>query len=131
MIAGITAVSYYLYNKGPLNVQDSNAIRVKAIDLYNKYIMDSSGARKKYTNNIVEVDGEITGISLNIKQQQVFLLKTATSGAAVNCTLESPVEKPETFNIIKLKGICSGLGQGDPDLGIMGDVYLSRCYLVK
>jgi hypothetical protein len=30
-----------------------------------------------------------------------------------------------------LKGICTGMGMGDADLGIMGDVYLLRCYLVK
>ena len=32
---------------------------------------------------------------------------------------------------VTLKGICTGMGMGDADLGIMGDVYLVRCYLIK
>jgi hypothetical protein len=45
--------------------------------------------------------------------------------------MEGPVENiKETDNIV-LKGFCTGMGAGDTDLGIRGDVYMIRCYGVK
>ena len=129
MVAG---VGYYLYNKGPEDVKNSKGMAVLAKDLYDSYIKDTVIASKEYTGKILEISGEVTGTSLNTQHQQVILVKTNTAEAHVNCTLDVSGELlPAGTTQIKLKGICSGLGQGDADLGIPGDVYLTRCYIVK
>ncbi|HPH86743.1 MAG TPA: hypothetical protein PLC48_14850 [Ferruginibacter sp.] len=128
----ITGIGYYLYNKGPEDVKNSKGLAVLAKDLYESFLKDTVTASKKYSGKVLEIDGEITGTSMNTQNQQVILVKTNTAEAHVNCTLDEAGEKiPDGKTLIKLKGICSGLGQGDADLGIPGDVYLTRCYILK
>ena len=125
------AIGYYMYNKGPLDVQSAKGTPVSANELYNIFSTDSLLAKKKFTGKVVEVSGEISEISSNLQQQKVVLVKTAAEGAHINCTLEEPANQLTANQKITIKGIASGIGQGDADLGIMGDVYLTRCYVVQ
>ncbi len=125
------AAAFVLYNKGPRDVKNISGIKVKAIDLYSLYSFDSLQAKKMYTDKIVEVTGIVKEISVNAQQQKIILFKTNTSSASVNCTLDDSAENPAISAAITLKGICSGMGQGDPEMGIMGDVYLSNCYILN
>ena len=88
-------------------------------------------SKKNYTNKILEVSGMVTAISENQRHQPVVLLKTNTDGAAINCTFEGNAGDISTGNAVSIKGICNGIGEGDADLGIMADVYLVRCYVLK
>lgn len=128
MITGISA-GFYLYNKGPLDVKASKGIPVVANELYAVYSSDSAKANNRFTSKILVVKGEISEVSVNSNQQKIILLKTGIPGAYVNCTLEGPIKNTDKPGIITIKGICSGIGQGDADLGIMGDVYLTRCFV--
>ncbi|MFT3909402.1 MAG: hypothetical protein QM737_08265 [Ferruginibacter sp.] len=124
-------IGYYLYNKGPVNVQGSDAININAGDLYQAYISDSSAAQKKYTDKILLVSGEVHDISSNLQKKKIILLKGSTDGAYINCTMEENIENIHVTDKVNIQGICSGIGEGDTDLGIKGDVYLTRCYLMK
>ncbi len=129
IIAG--AVGFYFYNKGPVNIKNAKAMKTGAPALYQSFLKDSAGAKKTYLNNILEVSGLIKKISKNQENQVVVMLQTDESGAYVNCTMEEEVAGLVENKEGTLKGICTGMGMGDADLGIMGDVYLVRCYLVK
>jgi hypothetical protein len=131
LILSGAGIGFYLYNKGPLDVHDSSAIKVSALQLYDAYIKDSAAAQKKYTDKILEVSGEVHDISLNQQQKKIILLDNGSDGAYINCTMEENAENIHATDVIKIKGICSGIGEGDADLGIKGDVYLTRCYIVK
>ena len=61
----------------------------------------------------------------------VVMLQTSEAGAYVNCTMEEKAAGLVENKEATLKGICTGMGMGDADLGIMGDVYLVRCYLIR
>jgi hypothetical protein len=128
-IAG-ASIGYYFYNKGPLDVKNSEAILVNAVELYGIYIQDSV-TQKNYTGNVLEVTGEVAKISLNPRHEKVVLLKTNAVGAFINCTMEENAENMALNDLVKIKGICSGIGEGDMALGIKGDVYLTRCFLIK
>ena len=54
-ILAIATVGYYLYNKGPVDVKNSNAIKVSAADLYKEFISDSAVALKKYEGVVSEL----------------------------------------------------------------------------
>ena len=125
------AAGYYLWNKPHLNVSGTEGLKIDAAILYNAFIGDSAAANKNFVQQVVEVSGTVTGVSKNQQNQRVVLFKTAIEGASVNCTFEERLDTIAKGSTIKIKGICSGMGQGDADLGIMGDVYLVRCYLVK
>lgn len=131
LILALAAVAYYMYNKGPVDVKGSTGKKVTAIELYRTFSTDSSTAKKQYLDKILEVSGQVTKLSQNQQNQAVVLLKTPAAGAYVNCTLEGPVNGVKEGDDIIIKGICSGIGEGDAEMGIAGDVYLVRCYLIK
>ena len=125
------AFGYYLFNKGPKDVKGSSAIEVSATSLYEEFNSDSSKALQKYSGQVLLVDGEVSGVSVNQQKQKVVLLHTNTGGASVNCTLEEDPGEIGLHTKVKIKGICSGPGQADEELGIKADLYLTRCYLIK
>ena len=125
------AVGYYYYNKGPLDVKNASGIKIASNQLYQSYSRDTLLSKKQYTNQVIEATGVVDKISQNQQNQAIVLLKTDENGAYVNCTMEGPALDIREKESITLKGICTGIGMGDADLGILGDVYLVRCYQVK
>ncbi len=128
-VGGILA-GLYVYNKGPVDVKGAEAASVSAETLYTAFSTDSSTAQKVYSGKILEVSGEATNISVNQKCENVVQLKTNVAGAFINCTVEKGTTPPLNSHV-KIKGICSGIGQGEEDLGIKADVYLTRCVVVQ
>lgn len=126
LAGGLTG--FYLFNKAPLDVRTARGIKVKATDLYKTYATDTVKANKEFTGKVVAVTGEAVSVSENLQQQKIILIKTFTDGAYVNCTMEGDLGTIAPSQKVILKGIATGIGQGEPDLGIMGDVYLIRCY---
>lgn len=134
LIAIGAGVGYCLYNKKPLNPNDvSPDTRITSTELYRAFTKDTVAAMKKFSlkEKVVEVSGTVSGISQNQDKQAILLLKTDEEGASVNCTMEGPAENIKEGDNVNIKGFCPGLGVGDADLGIMADVYMIRCYLVK
>lgn len=126
----VAAVGYFLWNKPHTNVQSTDGIKTTAIELYQSFTTDSAAANKKYIDKVVEVTGPVQSVSANQQQQTIVVLKTNTGGA-INCTMEQSNAVIKEGTTIKLKGVCTGIGEGDAELGIMGDVYLIRCYIVE
>lgn len=131
-IIGIsTAFVFYLYNKGPVNIKNEKGIPVEAAILYHAFSKDSLQAGIKYTNRIVEATGVVAQVSKNQQNQTIVLLMTNETGAYINCTMEGDSDNIKEDEKVIIKGICSGIGLGDADLGILGDVYLIRSYYTK
>lgn len=131
VIAIGVGVGYRIYNKGLINVEQSSPdVKASAIELYQAFYTDSLTAIKKFSrkDEIVEVTGIISSISLNLQNNSVILLKTNEPDAFVNCTMVGNLENTKEGNTITLKGICIGINS---DLGLLGDVYIIRGYLVK
>ena len=122
---------YYQYNKGPMDVKNNSAIYISATELYNLFSTDSAAALKKYSGKVLLVKGRVSSVSVNQQKEKVILLKTMIGSASINCTMEDDPGNITVNDEVNIKGICSGIGQGDEDLGIRGDVYLTRCFLIK
>lgn len=125
------ATGYYYFNKGPEDIRKSSAVNVDAKYIYDQFINDSARALKDFAGKILIVSGEVKNFSLNQQQQVIILLKTNIEGASVNCTMEQDPGKITLNEHIRIKGIIAGIGQGDEELGISPDVYMTRCYLIK
>lgn len=129
MLAAVFIAGYMYNNEGP-DIENARAVPVSATDLYNTFTNDSAAAKKIYLEKILEVAGQITGMTKNQQSQAVILLKTGAAGASINCTMEVVEAGIKAGDTITIKGICNGLGQGDADLGIAPDIYLTRCNIV-
>lgn len=127
LIGGIAG--YMMWNKPHVDVRDSEAVKVAAIDLYKIFTTDAAQAKLKFLNKVVAVAGEVKQVSHNQQSQQVILLKTNDADASVNCTMEENVNNIKAGDKVVLKGICSGYISGDSDMGLAGDVFLIRCYI--
>lgn len=130
MLIVASAISFYFYNKGPVDVEHASAKKVEAVDLYRAYASDSVSAQQQFNGEVLEVKGMVEELKLNQQNEQLVLLKTGEEGAYINCTIEE--KQPATISkgdMVSLKGICNGLGQAEPDLGIKADLYLSRVYI--
>lgn len=127
LLAAATA-GYLLWNKPHKDVMDADAVKVTAAALYNSYITDSATARKRYTGKVLEVSGEISKLALNQQEQQIILIKTPVPGAFINCSMEKSSEILKEGGAVTVKGICSGYIGGDADMGLPGDVFLTRAY---
>ena len=123
------AAAFYLWNKPHQNVANAAAVKTNAVSLYKVFKTDSIAANKKFTQQVIKVSGTVNRVSKNQQNQTVVLISTNTDGAYINCTLEQDSKNIQPGQLINIKGICNGIGQGDADLGIKGDVYLVRCYL--
>lgn len=128
IVIAITIVGYNIWNKPHLNVKDANAIKTTAIALYSNLSKNDSIAKSNYVNKVVEVTGEITQVFFNQRHKQILLLKSNVSGGSVNCTMEEKITNIRVGELIALKGICIGYIGGDMDMGLPGDVFLTRCY---
>lgn len=131
LAAAGAAVGFYMWNKPHRDVASAGGIKAGAAALYTTFITDSAAAKKNYLQQVVEVKGVVHSTSKNQQNQTIITFKTATEGAYINCTMEGAADDIKEGSDITVKGICAGLGQADADLGIMGDVYLVRCYTVK
>ena len=126
-------IVYHEWNKGDVDIQNSAGIKISSTDLYNNYSKDTVESKKKYLDKILQVKGIANSISKNQQNQTVIQIRTSVDGAFVNGTFDKINDGVEVKvgDTVALKGICNGMGEGDKDLGIFGDVYLTRCYLVK
>ncbi|MEI9958734.1 MAG: hypothetical protein WDM90_21035 [Ferruginibacter sp.] len=106
-------------------------MEVNAANLYQTYFKDSVNAVKTYSNKIVETSGVVAQVTLNQQNQRIVLLMTNETGAFINCTMEDSTSVIKEDQAVKIKGICTGIMGMDLSMEILGDVYLSRCYLVK
>lgn len=128
IVVTIAIIGYRIWNRPHLNIENATAIKTTAIGLYIGLSKNDTISKSIYLNKVVEVSGVITQVSLNRQHQQIILLKTNVSGGSVNCTMEQKLNNIKTGDSIVLKGICSGYIGGDMDMGLPGDVFLTRCY---
>jgi hypothetical protein len=124
------SVAYLMYQRGPVNVQEATAVPVGADALYRAFSLDSAFANKTYAGKVVLLKGQLVEQQLNMQKQPILLLKTNTDGAHINCTFEGPAGQLTPGATVTVKGIATGIGEADADLGIPADVYLIRCYLI-
>ena len=128
-------VGYYLYTKKPLNPNDvSPDTKTTSTELYQAFATDTVVAKQKFSrkDEVVEVSGSVTGMSQNPDKQPIILLKTNAEGASINCTIEGPAPNIKEGDKVNLKGFCTGMnGSVDLEMGVLPDVYMSRCYLIK
>ena len=129
LIAGSSSV-YYVFNKPHRNIDlESPAYNIDAKSLFNQFSNDESFANQTYSNQIVQVTGNIAEIFID-EYQVSIVLNDDIKG--VSCELDKLTIDRNKTNInslqigdqITLKGKCDGFDM------IMG-VVLTRCFIIQ
>lgn len=111
----------FIWNKPQMNIENKEAVKIAAVDLFNEYSTNEANANATYIDKIVEVTGVVNSVSKNSEGKTVVMLKTNDQMFGVNCTLEKNVVIKEG-ETVSLKCICTGY---------LTDVVLIRCYKTK
>lgn len=123
--AGIS-VSIYYYNKPHTDVKKSSAAyKLSARNLIWEYQEDETVTNKKYTENIIQVKGEISEIA-KVKGYHVITLNGGDLESKIICQMLSgeniKIAELEKGQQINVKGICSGY---------LLDVMMIKCILMN
>jgi hypothetical protein len=135
VLVGAT-IGYKMYNKEHFSVASAQpAAAITATELHQTFSTDSTTAKSKFIGDeanqkVIQVNGEIAAIKEDQQGKTIILLKTAANEAFINCTMEGKAANINAGSKIVLKGICIGYNF-DAEMGIPGDVILTRCYLIK
>ncbi|EAR02583.1 hypothetical protein FB2170_04830 [Maribacter sp. HTCC2170] len=125
MISGLI-VSLFYYNKPHVNVEKSDAIySLTAQNLIKEYQENELGTDKKYTEQIIEIEGHIHEIS-TLKGSSVITLKDPESDSSIICHMQAKDNKRaltlKKGQRVTIKGVCTGY---------LLDVMMVRCILVE
>ncbi len=124
----VALIGFIIWNQPHQDIKDATGIKTNATTLYQSLSQDSSTRKMIFLNKIVTVSGRVKKIQKNQQGQQVILLETNIAGASVNCTMEGNADAIKPGDTTEIKGICIGYINGDPEIGLPGDVFLTRCY---
>lgn len=128
LFSTVALIGFIIWNKPHRSVRDATAVETNAVALYHALSHDSATMKTFFLNKVVAVSGKIKQVQQNREGARVILLETSIPGASVNCTMEENTGSFKAGNTIQIKGICIGYINGDPDIGLPGDVFLTRCY---
>jgi hypothetical protein len=127
----MAALGLYFYNKGPENISNRNMLPVTAAQLYQAYVEDPAAAQDKFSGKALLVSGLIIKMDKNQQNETLIFLETNEENGYINCSMQNPAAGLKINEAVKIKGLCSGIGQGDTDLGIKADVYLTNCIMAE
>ena len=136
LIVGVAVVGFYFFNKKHFSVEGSTPVAdITATALHQTFVQDSVLGKNKFIGDevnqkVIQVEGEVAGVKKDQQGNTIILLKTATDGAFINCTLEGKSVNINTGSKIAIKGVCTGYNY-DADMGIPGDVIITRCFIIK
>jgi hypothetical protein len=131
-----TVIGYKMYNKQHFSVESATPVaEITAAELHTAFSTDSTLSNTKFIGDevnqkVIQVTGEVSEIKKDQQGSTILLLKTATGGAFINCTLEHAPETIAIGKTITIKGMCTGYNY-DAEMDIPGDVILTRCYIIK
>lgn len=112
---------YTKWNKPPESVENAEAVKVSAADLFQAFSENEQQATQTYNGKVLEITGIVSSTATNQQGKTIVQLQTNDPLFGINCTMEkeASIKDGETITI---KGVCSGFTT---------DVILIRCYLVK
>ena len=119
-------IALNLYNKPLLNIAKSTAdLEIMAQEILDDYRTDENIANKKYVDNVIQIKGEISDITIE-NGNGIISLKDLKGESSVMCHM-SPEEnlkvlKLKKDSIITIKGICTGY---------LLDVVMVRCIIIN
>jgi tRNA_anti-like len=119
IIAAI-GLGYFRYQQPRQTAANQQAeLKLNAVQLFNDFIINETGATTKYTNMVITVEGEVIENG-TIAGSQSLLLFTGAVGS-INCSLLKTDTSISLHQIVQVKGKCTGF---------LGDVLMVDCVIV-
>jgi len=126
LIVGLVSGLYFIYMSDTDIKKEEAKYIVSASKLFHEFEKNEAQANKKYMDQIIEVNGEISEIEEDYRGAKVITLKTNDPFNGVLCTLrEDQSNAISPFNIgnkIIIKGVSTGM---------LMDVVLNKCVIVN
>ncbi len=126
IVLAVAFIGVTLFNKPHINVSEQAPnLSVEAIKVLSDFQNDETKANSKYLEQIIQVTGVISELSLT-KEKGVITLSGTDSFGSVMCHLNAEENKKmealKTGQTIAIKGICTGY---------LMDVILVKCVILN
>ncbi|MEI8060183.1 MAG: hypothetical protein WCG67_08500 [Ferruginibacter sp.] len=128
-------IGYTKYNKKHFSVTNATpSAKISATELHKTFSSNTTLASNEFigdevNHKVIQVTGEVNEIKKDQQGSTILLLKTGIDGAYINCTLELLPKSISIGKTVTIKGICTGYNY-DAEMGIPGDVILTRCLII-
>lgn len=99
---------YVFFFKPHRSVENEDAVRVTALQLFHDFETNEAQANKNYLDKAVEVVGVISETTMDMERKQVLVLSTDNIMFGVRCTLREADGTWQTGDSVTVKGICKG-----------------------
>jgi hypothetical protein len=127
---------YKMYNKEHTDIAMTEAAEtITASDLFNTFDTDEAAAMVKYSDQVVQVSGNVTEVDLSNDNEPQIVIEGNGDNGFIRCGFKptelSKVKEIASTNNVSIKGMCMGLN-GSDDLDLLGDkdVVLSNCIII-
>lgn len=131
----VGAYVVYLLNMPHRDIQGEKAfIEINAKGLVDEFLLDLEAANEKYLDQVIIVEGIVSGQFEDQKGQVVIMLSVEEQVVGVSCTfMEETNDNARNLKKgekVKIKGVLQSGAEIDEDLGLNEDVILEKCDVV-
>lgn len=140
IVLGGGIAAFVIVKQPPRDIQATTPdYNVKVKDILHEYLADSKAANAKYLESkgeskVLTVEGIVSEISTDLKQQKVVLLREPDHNAGVSCTFmqetNKHVDKMKIGDKVVIKGVIRSGASYDYDLELYEYVILEKCDVV-
>ncbi|WP_395049382.1 hypothetical protein [Flavobacterium sp.] len=144
LVLGLIAAAsivYYQFNQPHRNVQETKTdFSFSTSQIVKEYLANAAAANEKYldeegNSKILEISGNVAGISEDFNKQKVILLKSTIDKAGVSCTFtpetNASANQIKIGETIAIKGVIRSGASYDKDLGMYENVIMEKCSIVS
>jgi polyisoprenoid-binding protein YceI len=110
-IAGLVGflVLQMMYKKAERNVATEQAITINPIQFATLYKNAEDSANKIYLNKTILLNGIISSVSDDQKEQTFITVETSDGLPQINCTIDGRYKSINVPDTITIKGVCTGI----------------------
>lgn len=122
IIAVVSGVAYYEYNKPVQDVAELTAQAVSAVGLFKEFKVNEPQANKSYLNKALQVSGKVMEVKQKQNAPSQIILDAGDPLFGIACTMDQSQKNVKPGDMVTIKGICTGY---------LNDVIIIKSFLLN
>jgi hypothetical protein len=108
IIATVSGVAYYEYNRPAADVKEMSAQPVNAVDLFKQFSSNEQQANTTYLNKALQVSGNVLEVKQNPNGPSQIILDSGDPMFGIACSMDKSQTTVKPGDHVTIKGICTG-----------------------
>lgn len=108
VIATVSGVAYYEYNRPAADVKEMTAESVNAVELFKQFSSNEQQANIAYLNKPLQVTGNVLQVKQNPDGAAQIILDSGDPMFGIACSMDQSQKMVKPGDHVTIKGICTG-----------------------